>query len=275
MRRFSAVVIALALALAPACAKASAQERIAQAATKTQEAESARFAMTMEMTGGAQEISVDAEGAMEFASQKVSMTIHLGEMGAQAGMEKLEMLAHGQTIYMKFPNHEQMQLPTPWLKIDLASLTGVPGMESLSQLNNNDPSKTMEMLRGVSENVEEVGTEDVRGSSTTHYKATLDLDKAVEQVPEKDRKDIQKMFDDLGTNTIPTEVWIDDEGLLRRQKSTIDLSQAKGAGAAGGGAPTGMVMDMELYDFGAAVDVEPPPPDQTTDFATLQQGGGG
>ena len=271
MRRLSTVFIVLLLVLAPACAKASAQERIAQAATKTTEAGSARFAMTMSMQGGAQEVTVDAEGAMEFASQKVAMTMNLGELGAQAGMDTIEMLSEGQTIYMKFPNHEQLRLPTPWLKMDLGELTGVPGMESLSQLNSNDPSKTLEMLRGVSEDVEEIGTEDVRGTSTTHYKANMDLNKAIAEIPEEDREALEQQFEQLGTDTVPTEVWIDDEGLLRRQTSTVDLSKVKGA-ASGGAAPTEMVIEMELFDFGAEVDVDAPPKAEVTDFAELQGG---
>lgn len=272
MRRLSNVLIVLLLVLAPACAKASAQERIAEAATKTTESGSARFAMTMTMKGGPQEVTVDAEGAMEFASQKVAMTMNLGDLGAQAGMDKIEMMSEGQTIYMKFPNYEQLRLPTPWLKMDLSALTGVPGMESLSQLNSNDPSRTLEMLRGVSEEVEEIGTEDVRGTSTTHYKANLGLKKAIAAIPEEDRAALEKQFEQLGTDTVPTDVWIDDEGLLRRQTSTIDLTKAQGAAAGGGEAPTEMVMEMELFDFSAEVDVEAPPKGEVTDFAELQGG---
>lgn len=273
MRRLTTVLTLLTLVLAPACAKASPQQRIAQAVSKTQDAGSARIAMTMEMTGGAQGLSVTAEGALEFATQNSTFTMDFGEMAAQAGMGKIEMVTQGQTIYMKFPDHEQLGLPTPWLKMDLDKMEGVQGMESLSRLNN-DPARSMEMLRGASDDVGEVGTEDVRGVSTTHYKATVDLDKAIENVPEEDRAEVKKQFDTLGVDTVPTEVWIDEEGLLRRQRSTVDLSKAEGAAAGGGQAPTEMMMEIELYDFGAEVDVEPPPADETTDFADLQGAGG-
>ncbi len=272
MHRLSALLMVLVLALAPACAQASAQERIAQAATKTSDSESARMSMTMDLKGGAQDVSITAEGAMEFATQKLSMTMNLGDMGAQVGMDEIDMLADGTTIYMKFPNHEQLQLPTPWVKMDLDAMAGMQGMESLSQLSNNNPANSMEMLRGVSEEVEEVGTEDVRGTFTTHYKATVDLDKALEQVPEENREVVEKLFDGMGVDTLPVDIWLDEEGLLRRQRMTLDLS--KMGGATGGGGPTESVVDLELYDFGADVDVAPPPADEVTDFAKLQGAGG-
>lgn len=275
MRRLSAVVMVLALALAPACAQASPQERIAQAAEKTSAAESARMAMSMNMTGGAQELTISAEGALEFPTQKMTMTMDLGDMGAQMGIESMEMISDGETLYMKFPNHEQLQLPTPWMKVNLAEAAGIPGMESLTQMNNNDPSKSMEVLRGVSDEVEEVGTEDVRGTSTTHYKTTIDIDKALEEVPEDSREDVEKMFDTFGAETIPMEIWLDEDGLLRRQKLTLDLTQVEGAAAAGPDAPTEMVMDFELYEFGAPVDVQPPPASEVTDFKDIQPGAGG
>ncbi len=273
MPRLFSWLLVLALVLAPACAKASAQERVAQSAIKTSDAGSARMSMQMDSQGGAQQISMTAEGAIDFKTQKLAMTMDLGAMGQQAGMTQLEVRSEGTTFYMKFPNYQQIGMPTPWVKVDLTALAGVPGMESLSQLNNNDPSKTMQMLRGVSDNVVQVGAEEVRGTPTTHYKASIEVDKALEEVPQDSRESMQRIFEQAGAKTIPTEVWLDQEGLLRRQKITMDFSNAKGAAAAGGQAPTGMVIDLQLYDFGTDIDVEPPPADQVTDFKQLQQGG--
>ena len=272
MRRIIAVLAVLAVGLLPACAQASAAERIAAAPDVTTEQGSARMTLKMDMLGGAQDVSVAAEGAVDFESQTSTMTMDMSALGAQAGMGELEVLTQGTTIYMKFPNYQQMGIPTEWVKMDLEKMTGLQGMESLSQMNNNDPGKQMEMLRGVSEEVEEVGTEDVRGTETTHYKATIEIDKALEEMPEEARDSFSKQFETLGVDTLPTEIWLDEDGLLRRQKVSVDMSKAQGAPAAGGQMPTEMVMDMEFYDFGAEVDVEPPPANEVTDFAELQGG---
>lgn len=267
MRRLIVLLAVLTVGLLPACAQqSSAQELVAASASKTQDAGSAKMMMTMTATGGPQEMKIDAEGAFDFESQRGSMTMDLGALGGQAGMGEIEMRTDGTTIYMRMP--EQMGLPTPWVKMDIDTMTGTQGLGQLSQFNNNDPTKTMDMLQGVSDDVEEVGTEDVRGTPTTHYKATIDLEKAIESASEDVKQALQQQLDTLGATTLPTEVWIDEDGLLRRQTFTIDMSQMEGAG--GGQAPGSMTVLMELYDFGAEVDVEPPPADQVTDMADLQ-----
>src|SRR5687767_1911743 len=61
MHRLIALLTVLATGLLGACgpqpSEASAQERVAQAATATQDAGSAKMAMEMTMTGGAQEVT--------------------------------------------------------------------------------------------------------------------------------------------------------------------------------------------------------------------------
>lgn len=278
MRRVIACLAVVAVALLGACgpqgSEASAQERVAQAAAATQEAGSAKMAMEMKMSGGAQEMTINAEGAFEFESQRGSMTMDLGALGAQMGGGKIEMITDGTILYMKMPNAAAMGVTTPWVKMDLEKMGGAAGMGQLSQLNNNDPSRTLDMLRGVSDDVEEVGTEDVRGTSTTHYKATIDLEKALAETPEDGREALQQQVQTLGTTTLPVDVWIDDEGLLRRQEVTMDLSNADTGGAPAGATPTSMFMRMEMFDFGAEVNVEPPPANQVTDIADMPGAGG-
>ena len=273
MRRIIAGLALLAVGLVPACAQASAAERIAQAPEVMSDQGSARMSMKVDMLGGAQDISITSEGAVDFEAKASTMTMDMSALGAQAGMGELEILTEGTTIYMKFPNYQQMGIPTEWVKVDLEKMAGLPGMESLSQMNSNDPNRQLDMLRGVSDEVEEIGTEDVRGTETTHYKATIEIDKAVEAMPSEAQAALSKQFETLGLETIPTEIWLDEEGLLRRQKITTDLSKAQGAAAAGGQAPTEAVIDIEFYEFGAEVNVEPPPANEVTDFNELQGGG--
>lgn len=278
MRRILAVLAVLAVGLLPACAQQqeSGQLRVANAAEKTQDAGSAKMAMEMKTTGGAQDISMSSEGAFEFGAEgRGSMVMDLGEMGAQAGMGKMEMIMDGTTVYMKMPNAAKMGIPTNWVKMDAEQMNGGQGLGQLSGLNNNDPSQTMEMLRGVSDDVEEVGTEDIRGTSTTHYEATLDLEKALADAPAETKKAMKQQLETMGTPTLPVDVWVDEEGLLRRMEVTVDLSKADTGGAPAGAAPTSMFMRMDFYDFGTEVNAEPPPANDVTDFAKLQGGAGG
>lgn len=272
MNRIIAALAVLLLALLPGCSQeASAQERIAQAPAATQEEQSALIAMEMAMTGGQQDVTVTAEGGVDFANQRSTMTVHMGAEMAEAGFDQMRMVTEGTTLYLEMPNAEALGLPTAWMKMDLEEMGGMQGMGELQQVGS-DPTKSMEMLQGVTEDVTEVGTEEVRGDSTTHYRATIDLKKALEQAPEDARPFVQQQMDVLGTKTLPIEVWIDDAGRLRRQRVDVDMSKMAESTP---GAPTSVSTTVEMYDFGAAVDAEPPPADEVTDFAEMQGGGGG
>jgi LppX_LprAFG lipoprotein len=271
MRRLTiATALAGAVLLAGCGPQASPQEVVASSAEATQEAGSANMSMEMRMEG-AQPLTMTADGAFDFASGQGAMTMNLGALGEQMGMGEIEMRTDGTTMYMKMP--PQMGAPTPWVSTDLKNAAGVGGLGQLGQLNNNDPRGTMDMLRGVAE-VEEVGREEVRGTEPTHYTAVVDLNKALEDAPEESKQALQQQLKMLGTSDLPIDVWIDDDGLLRRQDMTMDLSKAAAAGGAPAGqGPAEMFMRMELFDFGTEVDVAPPPADQVTDMAKLQGGG--
>ena len=60
---------------------------------------------------------------------------------------------------------------------------------------------------------------------------------------------------------VPIEVWIDDDGFVRRMKQTLEGS--------GSGLPMNMTMTTDLYDFGTDVTVKEPPADEVVDFSEL------
>ena len=57
----------------------------------------------------------------------------------------------------------------------------------LQQLGQGDPSQALDYLRATGE-VEEVGTEQIDGVETTHYRGTIQLDAVAEQVPAEQRE---------------------------------------------------------------------------------------
>jgi hypothetical protein len=268
MRHVVIAVAALMLGLLPACAQeeVSAQVLIAQAPAATQEEQTARVAMEMVMSGGGQDITITADGGVDFTTQRAAMTMSMGEQMAAAGLGEISMVTDGTIIYMQLPNAEALGVSTPWVKMDTETMPGMGGLGQLQQ-TGNDPTKSMEMLQGVSDDITEVGEEEIRGEPTTHYTATIDMDKALEQVPEESRSFIQQQIDLLGTSTLPVDVWIDEEGRLRRQRMDIDTT---GMAAGSPDAPAQISTTIDMYDFGAEVDTEPPPADQVTDFADVQ-----
>lgn len=116
------------------------------------------------------------QGVMDFSGAASSVTTEMFGMGS------FEVRQIENTVYMKMPKDFVAQMPgaKPWVEADLEDLYGqqsgsVPGQMEMGK--PQDPTRQLEYLRGVSDSVEKVGTERVRGTQTTHYRAMIDLKK--------------------------------------------------------------------------------------------------
>lgn len=213
------------------------------------------------------------EGVVDFENQAGSTTM-------QGPLGEVEVRTIGGTAYQRMPEAFRAQMPgqKPWIRMDLDEMMREQYGASLSELQgnaSNDPAQQLGYLRGVSDSVEEIGSEEIRGVQTTHYRAEVDLEKAAaEQEGEPARQAYEKLEQQLGQSTLPVDVWIDDEGLVRRYEMSMDMPLPNPAGApsspdAERGGEAKVTVAQELYDFGTPVSVEPPPADQTADFADL------
>jgi hypothetical protein len=113
-----------------------------------------------------------------------------------------------------------------------------------------------------------VGTEQVGGLDTTHYTATVDLNKVPNTLPESSRaaaqQSIPALVKMLGKSTLPVEVWIDNQHLVRRMKMSFD-SNSNGQSATIG-------MTMNIPEYGPQPAPTLPSADQTTDASSLLGG---
>ncbi|HYH59047.1 MAG TPA: hypothetical protein VD790_07475 [Thermoleophilaceae bacterium] len=262
-----ALVLALVTAGFAACgAEDVSPETIAEAAKTTSDAGAARLEMDLGMTlPDGQELDMTGTGVMDPAGQRGRMTVDMSQIPGGAG--ELEQVFDGYVMWMRMPAFEA-ELPEgkEWIRIDLQRAQEELGID-MSQFPQvgNDPTKTLEYMRTAGE-VEEIGEEDVRGTPTTHYSATVDFEKYPELVPEDKRaaaeESIEKLIDLVGESKFPVEVWIDDDDLVRRMKMEMPMN-IPGAGE------IEMTIDYELYDFGVEADLEPPPAEDVVDYTEI------
>jgi len=110
-----------------------------------------------------------------------------------------------------------------------------------------------------------VGEATVRGVEATQYGASVDLADlagAVDpEVREATRLWAEALREQLGVDEVPTDVWIDEDGLVRRIRQRYDLRV--------GERKVRTEIAMELFDFGVEVDVEAPPADAVVDLGDL------
>jgi hypothetical protein len=266
--------------LAAACGgggTASAVTLIRDSAAKTTDAHTSRIEVVIERPGatGSQATPIKITGEADFQTHRGHMLIDLSQLGLPG--PPIDAVFDNTTVYEMLPRQLVPTLPAgkSWVKVDLAAAGRSIGVDvnALSQSQASDPSQTLAYLRGASDDVTRIGTEDVRGTPTTHYRAVLDLKKAADQSPGA-REAIKSAINVLGSSTQPADVWVDSDGRLRRMRYTVDLSKSKVA-ASTPGVPTSLTFTLELFDFGVPVQAAVPPPDQVVDLGALTGKSGG
>ncbi len=269
LRKFALLVVAV-LALA-SCGGESELDLVSQvsgAAGATLGAETARASFTTSTLG--QEITFD--GVFDFADRAGKFTAPASAMGFGTGDTTfLYDFSDGMVMYIALPSGFQAQVGAAYLTMDLGAAMAQAGIDAdmaeIIQSQSSDPTSGLQFLRGASE-VTEVGTEVIRDTETRHLQVTVDLAKLVENTPESARDDMAKLVDLYTVDTLPIEVWLDDQDRVRRFRQEIDYSTFQLPGNPDLGAMAGQTqtIDVEYYDFGTPVDVQFPSDDETMSF---------
>jgi hypothetical protein len=160
-----------------------------------------------------------------------------------------------------------------WVRVDPRQLEGTP-LEAfgLASLPLQDPTVNLQLLRGVTEDVEELGTEDIDGESTTHYRVVVDVEDAAAQAEGVTQQQVSDITQQTGQSTVEMEVWIDESDRIRRIAQTVDLSEAEMVRAEADMQGT-IDVTIDLRDFGTQVDIDEPAEGEVVDIdeETLEQ----
>jgi hypothetical protein len=262
-------------------------DELTEAASASAEAPSGRFDLSMQMSfpGLGVPIRFTGQGAYDTEADRSAFSFDmsalarlLGGLGAGgAGAPdlspdawRIEAIQDGKTVFMRFPAiADQLPAGKTWLKIDAEGAAKAAGIDlsELEQFTSDDPRTLLDFLKGASGEIETVGSEELRGVDTTHYRATIDLRNYDRLVPPGQRKELRDMLGDLvrqaGLTEMPFDVWLDDEGYVRKVELSFDASPAGVAGALEAS------MVFELYDYGADVGIAPPPAADVVDMSKL------
>jgi hypothetical protein len=272
-------------------AQGGAARFLASAAVKSTATPSMKTDLTVTMLssklpGG--RIDLTATGALDNTNHRIGMRLDMSKLVTQFGGpaaalgspgewvgEEVGDFGNGRAVmYMRLPALTKV-IPggKPWIKMDLNAIGSKAGID-LSQFTQftNDPSRMIDWLRAASGDVTTIGTEKVDGVQTTHYRATVDLDKYPDLVPAAQRDAMRKAVDSLEKAThvseFPMHVWVGkDDGLVRRVSTVLTQTIQ--------GQTVNVVTTERFYDFGSPVDIALPSDDQVTDLTALATGTGG
>ena len=183
---------------------------------------------------------------------------------------KLEAMMDGQVVYLQFPLIAK-ELPDgkSWVKGDAEDFSNVDnsGLDQFGSLSGMDPRDVFAFLKAVSGSIEAVGSEEVRGVETSHYRATLDPAKLTELVPAEQRETLSGVDEaarQAGLTELPLDVWIDADQRIRKLSIELDAKMPGSDESVQGS------LVVELYDYGVPLELDLPPADQVVDAATLK-----
>jgi len=263
-----ALVLAVVLGPLAACAGAPPDPLTAvrAAVAQTYGEGTARLAFTSS-TGppGTPGTPVTGAGVVDLVAGNADTTVEVPLLGGGTRV----LLAAG-TLYAQVPPTLTALVPggRPWVSVALDRLTARTLGGSLAQLGGTptDPLAQVDALRGVVE-ARAVGSEPVDGTPTTHYATVVDLLATPAAADPARRPAVDRSVAEIGSNRLPVDVWVDDQGLLRRTAQTVTAPDRPGRPA------TSTTVTLTLTEHGLPVTVTPPPADQVTDLAALLPAG--
>jgi hypothetical protein len=261
VRPLVAFLVSLVLALSLAGCSGSdtvALESVANAADRTQSSGSSRLAMELSMGMDGKRFDVRATGAFDYKRSRGWMEMDLGGLAVLTSgpaLPRLRMLFEGDTIWMRVPPALTPRTNgRPWARMTAGTSALGTGMQQ------PDPAQMLDSLRGLSDSLSKVGRARVRGVETTHYRASVDLEKALSAAPARERehaKAVLQLFG--GLEQVPVELYIDDANRVRRMELKYEFELLDHEVDA--------EIRMELFDFGARVAFARPPASQVAELS--------
>jgi len=279
------VVAAIAVVLA-ACSGGNGGQKVAvvatptglaQAASHTAAARTGHVDMAIDTVANGVQSHFGATGAFDAERHLFSMSLDLSSLlsasvrtpsSNSSGPSNstlastANVIATNDVVYLDFPLFARVVgVQTQWMS--------VPANTGASTFDVADPSAFLDFLRGAGGEVDDMGREQVRGVDTTHLHTTVRLRDALNTASGADRDRLQRAIDQLSQNgsslldaDMPTDVFIDDSGMVRELVFDFSVPDSTGSTAAKS------TLTVDLFDFGTDVGINPPPADQVTDVTS-------
>ncbi|MER7406134.1 hypothetical protein ABT373_27570 [Streptomyces sp. NPDC000070] len=214
-------------------------------------------------------VQTSAQGASESANGQGAVDLDDGDsvMTLSVQGQRIEQRVVDQVLYQKMP---EGQAPggKPWIKIDLGKVSAQQGSGDRSM---SDPAQSAAYAKAITDkDVTKKGTATIDGVETTRYRVSVD----VAELPNGDA-----LRQQVGP-TVPMDVWLDEEGRMRRQQIDMTLKSAPGSteqsATDASSSPQRVTVRtvMDFTDFGTEVEADAPPAGQVTDMTgkALEQG---
>lgn len=213
-------------------------ETFAQAVTDAQlRAQTAHI--TADITAAGQQVTLEGDVRIgeSLADYGADVTLSSPTMG-----DGLRMVIVDEALYMNLGAMTQDK----FTKIDLGDPSSPMGQLMSQMMSSADPSASLKAMQDGLTGFEKVGTEEVDGVDTTHYRVEVDTS---EVLAAQGMGDLPGMDGAQLPETLSYDLWIGDDDLMRRMSFSMGSA---------------MSMTMNLTSWGEPVDISAPPPSQVS-----------
>lgn len=224
-----------------------------------------RVVLRIEVTDGAVDpVVVDITTNGSYDGPRRELRSDLGAAvaaleGSAAGLpagfdEPVQVVIDGATTYLRAPMLDELVGASRWLVADPAGPGAELGPLGVATIGGGigavDPLPVLEALKQA-EAVDDLGADEVDGAQLRRLRAELDLSAVLEG---------------LGPAVaVPVEVWVDEAGRVARLVADLgdagELLDPASSAAAVPGMAGSVTMTVELYDYGADLQIATPDPD--------------
>jgi LppX_LprAFG lipoprotein len=164
----------------------------------------------------------------------------------QGNTTRLHMIIVGGTLYV-----ERGQNGKPWVIATPDSPDPIVAelAKDISGTLTQSGVRQFVLMVAAAQNLKLVGQQTVDGVSCMHYSLSVDTRSAAQKLPGTQGQQMQQAAD-AGVDTIPLNLWVDGQGLVRKVTDKVTTEQATAA------------LELRLNHFNEDVHISAPPPSQ-------------
>ena len=201
----------------------------------------ARLALEMSIDAAGQEFELSGTGSADFDAGSSDFTLDFGSLGDQVGLDDLAMVVQGQTLYLRVPDAKlSANGGRRWVSAPAPATAASVDFVS-------DPTAFLDYFSAVGDDLQVRGRDEIRGVEATHYRASMSIAKVVEALPADQREQAAAALEAAGVVELPIDAWVDDDGLVRRTETSLDIA-----------GQVEVRTRYDVYDYGTPVDIEIP-----------------
>jgi hypothetical protein len=240
----------------------SAQAAVIDSVNTTMADQTAHVTMNLAVTSPSAKVTGSGTGGIDFGQNAMQLQMTVGVSGQELQMQAVYVAG---SIYEQIPDLGQLIPGKSWISLDLSSLAASGGQSSSALGSGDNPTAMLRLLTQQGNTVVPLGSSTIGGTPVQGYSVTLDAAAIKAQLASANLPSwMATALNQLNVQNTTLMVYVDGSGLLRR--FSLDLTETV--------ATTMKVTvdeSLDFSDYGAAVNVTAPPPDQVASFGQFLQ----